>query len=427
MAFWRSWQWVWVRKAAWPVTGVLLLGLGWADLRLQVIGMNYEAFEKFDADTAGALMLGSGLLAAVALLLWPWLGAAAQAPVTAVVAAVSLAVTVVVRLIVEMPSGTESGIRPVDSSVVLAEPAALLGLLGLTAWRGTPRAAALASTFCVLAIILRPLAAGLELPSMMVTFILTLTSVAALAIGLTVRLVAADRKRRETAVRLEQRAEFARDLHDFVAHHVTGIVIQAQGARSIAARRPDLVPMALERIEHAGAEALKSMRAMVGMLRDPGPADGGESRETVTAPLVTMAEVRTLVEEFAPIGGGRAVLRTEGDVENLPMEVVTTLHRVVMEALTNVRKHARDFTEVQVTLVRTGDRVDVTVRDDGRSRPGPQALQALGGGFGLKGLAERVGLIGGRVRSGPAPGGGWCVEATLPVGARAARTLRSVA
>ncbi len=403
-----------MRVVVWPVVLVLLLGLGAFDYAIGAFGRLSDAFDRPDASTTGPLVMISELLSCAALLLWPRLGARGLPLVTGAAAALSLAATAAVQVVAGLDQGLDD-YTPVESVVGFAEPAALLGLLTLTSWRGTPRRAALAAPLCMAAIVLRPLAAEVDLGSVVLAFFLMLAATAALAVGLTVRLVVADRRRRETAVRLEQRAEFARDLHDFVAHHVTGIVIQAQGARSVAARRPDLVPPALERIEHAGAEALKSMRAMVGMLREGDPQEA-RGRDVALAPLAGMAEVRVLVEEFAPVGGGRAVLRTEGEFEGLPVEVVTTVHRVVMEALTNIRKHARDVTEVEVHLVRSGPRVTVTVSDDGRPRGGHQALQALGGGFGLKGLAERVGMVGGRVQAGPAPGGGWRIEATLPVG-----------
>ncbi|WP_330348853.1 sensor histidine kinase [Streptomyces sp. NBC_00582] len=430
----KSWRWTGersrrvarLRAAVWPAVAVLLLVLGAFDYRVGAFGRLGHAFEQADASTAGPLVLICGLLSCVALLLWPRLGVRGLPLVTAGAAALSLATTAAVHVVAGLAHRLDS-YSPVQSVVALTEPAALLGLVTLTAWRGAPKAAAGAVPAAMAAVVLRPLAVEIDLGSVVLAFFLTLAATAALAIGLTVRLVVADRRRRESAVRLEQRAEFARDLHDFVAHHVTGIVIQAQGARSVAVRRPDLVPPALERIEHAGAEALKSMRAMVGMLRetdtresrDPGESrDPREPRErdVALAPLAGMAEVRALVEEFAPVGGARAVLRTEGEFEELPVEVVTTLHRVVMEALTNIRKHARDVTEVEVRLVRSGTRVTVTVSDDGRPRAGHQALPALGGGFGLKGLVERVGMVGGRVEAGPAAGGGWRIEATLPVG-----------
>ena len=177
--------------------------------------------------------------------------------------------------------------------------------------------------------------------------IFALAALTALSIGLGMRLLLADRRRQAAALRLEQRTEFARDLHDFVAHHVTGIVVQAQGAHAIADRRPELVPPALQRIEQAGSEALTSMRHMVGMLRD---TDG----EVALTPLAGIGEVRSLVEEFSAVGGARARLDLEGTFDDLPVEVTTTAHRVVMEALTNVRKHAHGCTEVRVRVDRSG-------------------------------------------------------------------------
>jgi signal transduction histidine kinase len=251
------------------------------------------------------------------------------------------------------------------------------------------------------AIVLRPMAVGVRDVSVVMALLFAVGTTAVLGAGVARRLVMVDRRRRAAAIRLEQRTEFARDLHDFVAHHVTGIVVQAQGALAIATRRPQLVPPALERIERGGSEALASMRHMVGMLRD---VDG----EPALAPLAGIAELRALVEGFSAIGGAQARLDLEGTFDDLPVEVATTAHRVAMEALTNVRRHARDCTEVRVCAVRSGDRVTVRVSDDGQPR------HTSGGGYGLPGLAERVGLIGGSLRAGPVTGGGWHVEATLP-------------
>jgi signal transduction histidine kinase len=91
------------------------------------------------------------------------------------------------------------------------------------------------------------------------------------------------------------------------------------------------------------------------------------------------------------------------------VEITTTVHRVVMEALTNVRRHAHGCTEVRVRVAQSADSVTVRISDDGHG-----GGHGSGGGFGLKGLAERVSLIGGRVQAGPAAGGGWSVEAILP-------------
>lgn len=253
-----------------------------------------------------------------------------------------------------------------------------------------------------MAVVLRPVSVAARQSTFILALLFALAAVTALGIGLGMRLLLVDRRRQAAALRLEQRTEFARDLHDFVAHHVTGIVVQAQGAQVMAGRRPELVPPALQRIEQAGSEALTSMRHMVGMLRD---ADG----EVALTPLAGIGEVRSLVEEFSAVGGARARLDLQGTFDDLPVEVTTTAHRVVMEALTNVRKHAHGCTEVLVRVGRSGDRLTVRVSDDGRPR------HLSHGGFGLKGLAERVGLIGGSVQAGPVTAGGWGVEAMLPV------------
>ena len=108
-------------------------------------------------------------------------------------------------------------------------------------------------------------------------------------------------------VRAEQRAEFARDLHDFIAHHVTGIVVQAQGARFIAEQDPQRVLLALEQIEQAGAETMASMRRMVGVLRDPqAPPDAP------LAPVAGVAELAPLLDQFNGAGGPVARLHVDG-------------------------------------------------------------------------------------------------------------------
>jgi len=380
------WSWSW---AAWLVSLALVCWTLWFD---------YQAWgiDGFGSRTA---QLACALLAVAAVAGSPRLGARALPVVGALVGVTSLAVSVLLR------AGPGSSPDPVASDAYgLAEPVALLWLLLLVPLRGRRGWVAwVAPPLLWAAIVLRPLAVAVRENSVIVALFLAVGSTTVLGGGVAWRLVVADRRRRAATLRLEQRAEFARDLHDFVAHHVTGIVVQAQGALAIAQRRPELVPPALERIEHAGSEALTSMRQMVGMLRDA-DTDG----EPALAPLAGMAEVRSLVEEFSAVGGAPARLELTGPFDDLPVEVTTTAHRVVMEALTNVRKHARGCTEVRVRAVRGGDGVTVRVSDDGRSR------HPSGGGFGLRGLAERVNLIGGGLRTGPAAEGGWSVEATLP-------------
>ncbi|RCG26301.1 histidine kinase [Streptomyces diacarni] len=368
-----------------PVWALLIVGL------VALVALDWAAGFYWIAEHGTTKLVGA-LLAVGLVVASPRLGNRTLPVAACALAAVSLCLSVWLRL--EMPTGSQA--------MGFAEPAALVWLLLIVARRGQASWATAAAPVLWLAIVLRPVSVAFRQSTFIMALLFALAAVTALGVGLGMRLLLADRRRQAAALRLEQRTEFARDLHDFVAHHVTGIVVQAQGAQVVAGRRPELLPPALERIEQAGTEALTSMRRMVGMLRD------AESDVALT-PLAGIDEVRTLVEEFSTIGGARARLESEGTFDDLPVEVTTTAHRVVMEALTNVRKHAQGCTEVRVRVARSADRVAVRVSDDGRAR------HVSDSGFGLRGLAERVGLIGGTVQAGPVTTGGWGVEATLPV------------
>ncbi|MFI6124530.1 sensor histidine kinase [Streptomyces sp. NPDC051064] len=359
---------------------------------LDWVGGDFYRIGDPDDSALGTAKLAGALLAIALVVASPRLGSRALPAAGCTLAVISLCLSVLLHM--EMTIGAQA--------LGYAEPAALVWILLVVARRGAPSWTAVAVPVLFMAIVLRPVSVSVRQSTTIFALLFALAAVTALGIGLGMRLLLADRRRQAAALRLEQRTEFARDLHDFVAHHVTGIVVQAQGAHAIADRRPELVPPALQRIEQAGSEALTSMRHMVGMLRG---ADG----EVALTPLAGIGEVRSLVEEFSAVGGARARLDLEGTFDDLPVEVTTTAHRVVMEALTNVRKHAHGCTEVRVRVARSGDRLTVRVSDDGRPRHVSQS------GFGLKGLAERVGLIGGTVQAGPVTAGGWGVEATLPV------------
>ncbi|MGW0331670.1 sensor histidine kinase [Streptomyces sp. NPDC003011] len=219
--------------------------------------------------------------------------------------------------------------------------------------------------------------------------------------------------RRTVAVadtRREERVAIAADLHDFVAHHVTGILVQTQVARMMATTRPEDLDPVLAGIERAATEALASMRRTVGVLRDTDTEAAGRR------PAGDLAAVTDLTEGFAG-PAQKVVLRRDPAVpDDLPHEVQAAAFRVVQEALTNVRRHAADATEISVALGYDGRRLEVTVTDDGRG--GTQLPPAAhGGGFGLVGLTERVTALGGRLRAGPrGEGHGWEVRALFPTG-----------
>jgi signal transduction histidine kinase len=303
---------------------------------------------------------------------------------------------------------------PTNGSFGTAEAAGLLGVLFVVSRRGETTWTVFADFALIAAIGLLPLRGGLNAVYVIVGMGLALAGAAAIGGGVYLRTIDSNRQRAMDTVRAEQRTEFARDLHDFIAHHVTGIVVQAQGARFIAEQDPKRVLLALEQIEQAGAETMASMRRMVGVLRDP------QARpDAPLAPIAGVPELAALLEQFTSAGGTVARLHVDGDVHGLAVEVSTSAYRVVMEALTNIRQHARTARVADVWLRRTPDWLLVRVADDGA--PQRAALPRERPGYGLVGLTERVRAVGGRITAGPGIDGGWVVDAALPLDVEVAR------
>lgn len=211
------------------------------------------------------------------------------------------------------------------------------------------------------------------------------------------------------AVRGHERRDLARELHDLVAHHVAGIVVLAQAGHWTAGAEGagNRVAEAFTQIAAEGDEALASMHRLVGMLRE------GTQRQ----PAAGMEQVRELVETFSRTGP-RAVLEVAPDISGRMDELMAvTVHRIVREALTNVRKHGVGVTEVRVSVRADGPAgLRVTIRDDGRAQSAGRSRKRTGG-FGVVGMTERVTVLGGRLTTGPMPEGGWEVEALFPEGA----------
>lgn len=232
-----------------------------------------------------------------------------------------------------------------------------------------------------------------------------------LAAGLAAYLRSLD-YRRTVAVaetRREERVAIAADLHDFVAHHVTGILVQTQMARMMttaATGSPEGLDPVLAGIERAATEALASMRRTVGVLRDT--TDDSHRRA-----VGDLAAITDLAEGFLSAAQNVTLHRDATVSESLPHEVQAAAFRVVQEALTNVRRHASDAAEVSVSLHHDGTRLVVTVSDDGRGGTQLPAA-ARGGGFGLVGLTERVTALGGELHTGPKDDRGWEVRALFP-------------
>ncbi|WP_157391983.1 sensor histidine kinase [Nocardia terrae] len=290
------------------------------------------------------------------------------------------------------------------------ETGALLILLGVTARRVQPMSLAVALCSVLgLAIIALPLrVADQVVVAAIFTIVMAWCVAIALILGGYVR--SADMRRAQTVTRVQQaeRLELARELHDFVAHHVTGIVVQAQAARTILATAPHQVDGILSAIETAGTETLDSMRRLVRVLReqDPRTVRSGE----------LYAELADLVADFARGGGPEPTVRVTGAARKarLAPEVEVSVHRVVQESLTNVRRHAPGAALVTVGIDVANALLAVEVCN---SAPAQRVTVPVGGlgGLGLVGLAERVQAVEGRFSAGPAVDGGWRVLARFPI------------
>ncbi|ADD41431.1 sensor histidine kinase [Stackebrandtia nassauensis] len=217
------------------------------------------------------------------------------------------------------------------------------------------------------------------------------------------RSLAEARGRAIAEARQTQRLELAADLHDFVAHDVSEIVAQAQAGRMVLAPDPRLAEV-LERIEVAGLRALASMDRTVHMLRE---TDGA----TVAAPGV-LADLDELVSRFESAGTTAARL-DNGFTGSAPREIAAVAYRVVVEALTNVRRHAATATRVTVALAERDDHLVVTVTDDGRGET--TASDRTSAGTGLAGLSERVTALGGDLTTATIRPHGWRLTARLPL------------
>ncbi|MFF0308711.1 sensor histidine kinase [Streptosporangium sp. NPDC004379] len=226
---------------------------------------------------------------------------------------------------------------------------------------------------------------------------------------------AAERERAAALRAEEERLRIARELHDVLAHTVTVISVQAAVAAEALEDDPPAAATALGVIREAGGEAMRELRATLGLLRgDSGDGrDGGTDGNGVLAPVGGLAQLDRLVRT-AGDSGLPVRLRIAGEPVDLPRVIDTAAYRVVQEALTNVLRHA-GAASAEV-LVRYGAELVITVTDDGRGATGHGSRP--GEGRGLLGMAERVAVLGGALRTGNGPDGGFRVAVTLPLAPR---------
>ncbi|ALG05660.1 sensor histidine kinase [Kibdelosporangium phytohabitans] len=379
-------------RRQWPLAAALTLLL-FIDLRIG--GAPNQMFA-----------LGGAVIASVCAFFAP------RAPVVlSLVATAGIALSPFVLIVGGILPGRDGSVGP-----VLTEIAATMALISFTV-RWSPRWPAIFSSAALalatwLAFQLRIL---LEQRSTSSTdefgMYMAVLFVVAVATGMYFR--SRDRERTQTVrsavsgAQQSERLALARELHDVVAHHVTGIVVQAQAAAMVSAKDPQVAVQALAKIETSGVEALKAMRFLVASMRGAKPAGTSEATEQATTDLT--ADLRAMIDNFS----GPQV-RLNLDVPQIvPQEVGRSVLRLVQESLTNVGKHALGATAAAVDVVTSEWEIHVRVADNGTGRR--QDPVGGSGGYGLVGMRERVELLGGRFAAGPADPVGWQVDAWLPV------------
>jgi signal transduction histidine kinase len=199
-----------------------------------------------------------------------------------------------------------------------------------------------------------------------------------------------------------ERARIARELHDVIAHNVSVMVVQADGASYALRSDTERAATALAAISRTGRQALAEMRRLLGVLRS-----GDE--EVGLAPVPGLDQLRELLGQ-ARDAGMSVSLTVDGTPRSLPEGAELAAYRVVQESLTNTRKHGGPAAAAAVTMQFQPDGLLLRVTDDGLGA----AAAADGTGHGLTGMRERVEMYGGKVEAGPLPGGGYQVTARLP-------------
>lgn len=201
---------------------------------------------------------------------------------------------------------------------------------------------------------------------------------------------------------LAERARIARDMHDVVAHTLSIIIIQSDGGRYAGANNPALARQTMETIRHESERALHDMKRLLGVFGGSDHAD--------------YADVDALIDQAnAAAGMGCTIRKTvsgQPRAAALGAQASTAMYRMVQEALTNVRKYGGPNVTVQISEIWGADGLHVTVADNGRGAS--SSLDGHKPGYGLIGMRERIGAVGGSVTSGPQLGGGFMVSGFVP-------------
>jgi signal transduction histidine kinase len=222
------------------------------------------------------------------------------------------------------------------------------------------------------------------------------------AVGAAVRYQHNARLRGIDQVKLREREQLARELHDTVAHHVSAIAVRAQAGRTVASpSTPQAALDALAVIEDEASRTLEELRAIVGALR--------QGEEPDRTPQRGVADIQRLANSRD--GRQHIIVELSGDLDRLRPSADAALYRLAQESITNALRHARHATRIRVCVRGERDCVRLTVSDDGDTGPPGSPPSS---GFGLVGMAERAKLLGGTLEAGPNRDRGWTVHAVLP-------------
>ncbi|MER7273956.1 histidine kinase [Dactylosporangium sp. NPDC000244] len=219
------------------------------------------------------------------------------------------------------------------------------------------------------------------------------------------QLADSERRALARAAAAEERTRIARELHDVLAHSVSVMVVNAEGAQLMRHTDPAVVDRTLQFVSSTGREALAELRRLLAVL---------EAGGAVVAPQPALTDLHRLTE-----GLPGATLRVTGSGAGVPAGAAVQTYRIVQEALTNVVKHAGAgaATEVAVDLGAPGPQraIRIEVCDDGVAAPGT-APGLPSSGRGIAGMRERVAMFGGTLDAAPRAEGGFRVVAVLPLG-----------
>lgn len=200
-----------------------------------------------------------------------------------------------------------------------------------------------------------------------------------------------------------ERVRIARELHDVVAHEITVMTIQSAAARRVLATSPKQAESAIQSAEEAGHRALTEVRRLLGMLRTTDPR--------TTRPQPGLASLDSLVEQMNDAGLPTKLSLT-GEIRPLPLGVDVNAYRIIQESLTNTLKHGGPDARAEIKVGFDREALTIEVADDGR---GAASSRPESPGQGLVGMHERAALLDGALRAGPRPGGGYRVNARIPI------------